>query len=97
MIFMNTEICPGAETVPEDSTDSSNEFVERSETETLDSEYSDVIPQLDGPAEESLTPCKEVIEEDSVKEEVMDVTHLPTADDIDSFDRYIKQLDQEQI
>ena len=84
---MNTEICPDTETVPEDSTDSSNEFVERSETETLDSDYSDVIPQLDGPAEESLTPGNEVIEEDSVKEEVMDLTHLPTADDTDSFDR----------
>ena len=95
--FMNTEICPDTETVPEDSTDSSNEFVERSETETLDSDYRDVIPLLDGPAEECLTPGKEVNEEDSVKEEIMDLTHLPTSDDTDSFNRYIKLLDQEQI
>ena len=89
--FMNTEICPDTETVPEDSTESSNEFVERSETETLDSDYSDVIPQLDGPAEECLTPDKKVIEDDSVKEEIMDLTHIPTADDTDGFNRYIKQ------
>ena len=57
------------------------------------------IPQLDGPAEDtlSLASDKEVMEEDSVKEEEVDLAHLPTADDPESFDRYINQLDQEKI
>ena len=51
--------------------------------ETSDSDKSDVIPQLDGPAEEALglTPEKAAMEEDSVKEEEVDLAHLPTADD----------------
>ena len=61
-------------------------------------EFSDVIPQLDGPAEETLglTSDKEVIEEDSEKQE-MDMSHLPTADDPDSFESFINQLNQEKI
>ena len=38
------------------------------------------------------------MEEDSVKEEELDLAHLPTADDPDNiFECYIKQLDQERI
>ena len=53
------------------------------------------IPQLDGPEEDTLsqTSNKEVMEEDSVK----DLSHLPTADDLESFYRYTNQLDQEKI
>ena len=67
--------------------------------ETSDSDKSDVIPQLDGPAEETLglTPEKAAMEEYSVKEEEVDLAHLPTADDPLSFDFYIKSLTQEKI
>ena len=46
-------------------TASSNELVERVEAETEDSDLSDVIPQLDGPAEETPTSDEETMEEDS--------------------------------
>ena len=39
---------------------------------------------------------REVTEEDSVTEE-MDLSHLPTAEDPESFDIYISNLNQEQI
>ena len=54
-------------------------------------ELSDVIPQLDGLAEQT-----EVIVEDNVKEEP-DLSHLPTADDPETFDIYINNLNQEKI
>ena len=82
------EICPDTETVSA----SSNDLVEVIEAETLDSDISDAIPQLDGPAED-----KEVKEEDSVKEEEIDLAHLPTADDPASFDYFLNNLDQEKI
>ena len=82
------EIGPDTETLSA----SSNDLVEMIEAETLDSDISDVIPQLDGPAED-----KEVKEEDSVKEEEFDLAHLPTADDPASFDDFINNLDQEKI
>ena len=61
-------------------------------------EFSDVIPQLDGPAEETLglMPDREVTDGDSVTEE-MDLSHLPTADDCKSFYIYISNLNQERI
>ena len=61
-------------------------------------EFSDVIPQLDGPAEETLglISDREVTEADSVTEE-MDLSNLPTADDPESFDNYISNLNQEKI
>ena len=37
------------------------------------------------------------MEEDSVKEEELDLAHLPTADDLENFYRYKNQLDQEKI
>ena len=46
-------------------TASSNELVERVEADTEDSDLSDVIPQLDGPAEETPTSDEETMEEDS--------------------------------
>ena len=52
---------------------------------------SDVIPQLDGPAED-----KAVLEENCVEEET-NLTHLPTADDPDSFDIYLNNLNQKEI
>ena len=94
---MDTEIRPDTDTVSAKVTVSSNELVERFDVETLDSDTSDVIPQLDGPAEEILTSDKEVIEEDSMKEEESDLGHLPSADDPDSFDDFINHLDQEKI
>ena len=88
-IFSDTEIVSA----------SRSELVERSAVEISDSDSSDVIPQLDGPVEETLglTSQKATIEEDSVKEEEMDLAHLPTADDPVSFDFYIKSLTQENI
>ena len=83
----NLEICPDTTTV----SGSSSEMVEKSEADTSDSENSDVIPQLDGPAED-----KAVMEENCVEEETI-LTHLPTADDPDSFDIYINSLNQEKI
>jgi hypothetical protein len=65
---------------------------ERVEREILDSDISDDIPKLDVPAEDT-----EVMKEDSVKEEEVDLTHLPTADDTESFDNYINNLNQEKI
>ena len=76
---------------------SSNELVERVEAETEDSDLSDVIPQLDGPAEETPTYDEETMEDDSEKEEQTVLSHLPTADDPDRLDEYINQLDQEKI
>ena len=92
---IDTEIFGDTETVSA----SRSELVERSEAETSDSDKSDVIPQLDGPAEETLglTPEKAAMEEDSVTEEEVDLAHLPTADDPLSFDFYIKSLTQEKI
>ena len=91
---IDTEIFPDTDTV----TSSRSELVERSEVETSGSDSSVVIPQLDGPAEETLgiAPEKAAIVQDSVKEE-MDLAHLPTADDPLSFDIYIKSLTQEKI
>ena len=89
---MDTKICPDTETVSATSAASSNESEEMIETETLGSDITDDIPQLDGPAED-----KEVMEEDSVKEEQVDLAHLPTADDTESFDIYINNLNQEKI
>jgi hypothetical protein len=91
---IDTEIFPDTDTV----TSSRSELVERSEVETSDSDGSDAIPQLDGPAEETLvlTPEKAAIVQDSVKEE-MDLAHLPRADDPLSFDVYVKSLTQEKI
>ena len=94
---MDTEIRPDTDSVSAKVTASSNELVERIDVETLDSDTSDVIPQLDGPAEEILTSDKEVIEEDSMKEEESDLGHLPTADDPESFDDFINHFDQEKI
>ena len=62
------------------------------EADTLDPDIRDVIPQLDGPAED-----KGVNEEDSVKEEEIDLAHLSTADDPASVDDFINNLDQEKI
>ena len=92
---IDTEIFPDTETV----SSSRIELVERNEAETSDSDSSDVIPQLDGQAEETLglTPEKAAIEEDSVKLEEIDLAHLQTADDPLSFDIYIKSLTQEKI
>ena len=70
---------------------SSSELVEKIEGDTSDSENSDLIPQLDGPAED-----KSVMEENCVEEETI-LTHLPTADDPDSFDIYLNNLNQEKI
>ena len=89
---MNTEICLDTETVSATSAASSNELEERIERETLNSDISNDIPQLDGPAEDT-----EVMKEDFVKEELVDLTHLPTADDTESFDNYINNLNQEKI
>ena len=93
----NTEISPDTETVSANPTASSNELVERVEAETEDSDLSDVIPQLDGPAEETPTSDEETMEEDSVKEEETDLSHLPTADDPERLEDYINHLDQEKI
>ena len=82
------EIGPDTETMSA----SSNELVEMIEAETLDNDISDVIPQLDGPAEDN-----EAKEEDSVKEEEIDLAHLPRADDPANFDDFINNLDQEKI
>ena len=90
----NIEISPDTETVAANPTASSNELVEQLEAETEDSELSDVIPQLDGPAEETTTSAEETMEEDS---ENTDLSHLPTADDPERLDEYIKHLDQEKI
>ena len=61
----STEIIPDTETVSANPTASSNELVERVEADTEDSDLSDVIPQLDGPAEETPTSDEETMEEDS--------------------------------
>ena len=94
-LLLVLEICPDTETVSA----SSSELVERSEAETSDKDISDVIPQLDGPVQEtlSLTSDKAVMEEDSVKEEEVNLAHLPTADDPNSFVIYINNLNQEKI
>ena len=65
---------------------SSSELVEKSEADTSDSENSDVIPQLDGPAEDIA-----VMEENCVKEEETNLANLPTADDPDSFNIQTEQ------
>ena len=64
-------ICPDTETVSAASADSNNKSVEMTEEETSDSDTSDVIPQLDGPAEATLstTPDNEVMEDESLEEE----------------------------
>ena len=73
---------------------SNNELVEQLESDTEDMDLSDIIPQLDGPAEETTTSEEETQEEDSEK---TDLSHLPTADDPERLEEYIKHLDQEQI
>ena len=68
----DTVICPDTETVSAASTDSNNKSVEMTEEDTSDSNTSDVIPQLDGPVEAtlSITPDDEVMEDESLEEEV---------------------------
>ena len=88
------------ETVAVNSTAFSNELVSNIEEETLDNDIGEIIPQLDGPAEEiqEVTPDKEVIEEDSMKEEENDLEHLPRADDPDDvFQNWMSNLGQEKI
>ena len=82
------------ETVSASPTASRNELLERVEAETEDSDLNDVIPQLGGPAEETTTFDEETMEEDF---ENTDLSHLPTADDPERLDEYIKHLDQEKI
>ena len=97
--YQNSEISPDMETVSANPTASSKELplVERLEAETEDSELSDVIPQLDGPAEETTTSDEGTMKEDSVKEEEADLSHLPTTDDPERLDDFINHLDQEKI
>ena len=88
------------ETVSVNSTAFSSELASKIEEETLDNDISEIIPQLDGPAEEikDVTPDKEVIEEDSMKEEEKYLEHLPTADDPDDvFQNWMSNLNQEKI
>ena len=93
-VEQNTEITPDTETVSANPTASSNELVERVEAETEDNDLSEVIPQLDGPAEETPTSDEETMEEDSVKEEETDLSHLPTTDDIERLDDWGKSLEE---
>ena len=88
------------ETVLVNSTAFSNELASKIEEETSDNDISEIIPQLDGPAEEieEVTPAKEVTEEDSMKEEEKDLEHLPTAEDPDDvFQNWMSNLSQEKI
>ena len=57
----STEKIPDTETVSANPTASINELVERVEAETEDSDLSDVIPQLDGPTEETPTYDEETM------------------------------------
>ena len=75
----------------------SNELVELVEAETEYSDLSDVIPQLDGPAEETTTSDEGTMKKDSVKGEEADLSHLPTTDDPERLDDFINHLDQEKI
>ena len=67
----DTVICSDTETVSASIAASNTMLVENNEAETMDSDSSDVIPQLDGPAEAtiSLILDKEDDEEESVEEE----------------------------
>ena len=88
------------ETVSVNSTAFSSELASKIEEETLDNDISEIIPQLDGPAEEikDVTPDKEVIKEDSMREEEKYLEHLPTADDPDDvFQNWMSNLNQEKI
>ena len=88
------------ETVSANSTAFSSDLVSKMKEETLDNNISEIIPQLDGPTEEiqDVIPNKEVIEEDSMKEDEKDLEHLPTADDPDDvFQNWMRNLTQEKI
>ena len=85
------------ETVSVNSTAFISELLSKIQEETLDNYISEIIPQLDGPAEEiqDVTPNKEVIKEDSMKEDKKDLEHRPTADDPDNvFQNLMSNLTQ---
>ena len=96
-----TVICPDTEAVSVTSTASSSDLVSRIAAETdSDSDIGEIIPQLDGPAEETLglTSEKEAMEEDSIEEAERDISHLPTANDPDNIlQHWMKNINQEKI
>ena len=65
-----------------------------------DNDIGEIIPQLDGPAEETLglKSEKEAMEEDSGEEAERDISHLPTANDPDNIlQHWMNNIDQEKI